>query len=101
MNTHDEFEKWWSEAGWVKEQGYEKSMAEDAFTAAWDIQQNRIPQWIPVSERLPEDKQEVLTIDADRNVEVYYFRKSVWEAWGVSAWGVSHWMPLPPLPEDE
>lgn len=59
--------------------------------------------WIPVGERLPEEKQRILSTDGKEFYLDYYAR---WEGkdnppcfcYGLS-WAVTHWMPLPQMPE--
>jgi transcription elongation factor Elf1 len=60
-------------------------------------------RWIPVSERLPEENQQILSTDGKEFYLDYYAR---WEGKdnppcfcdGLS-WAVTHWMPLPEPPE--
>ncbi len=62
-------------------------------------------RWIPVSERLPEENQQILSTDGKEFYLDYYAR---WEGKdnppcfcdGLS-WAVTHWMPLPEPPEVE
>ena len=78
-------------------------------------------RWIPVSERLPEDREEVLTIDSFEVYALSVFQKKAtvlddnndWEevenAFYIKGRGINpdsksadyptHWMPLPELPE--
>jgi hypothetical protein len=86
--------------------GYHKSLdilrqivyggGEEAVAAA----QYMMPQWIPVSERLPEIKDRVL-VSIDGRTVVAYRCNAVSEfcAWigddGYALWPPSHWMPLP------
>lgn len=61
-------------------------------------------RWIPVSERLPEENQQILSTDGKEFYLDYYAR---WEGKdnppcfcdGLS-WAVTHWMPLPEYPND-
>ncbi len=60
------------------------------------------PDWIPVTERLPEEGERVLAWDKDFNeseVATYYAH----DGWGCDAsisLNVTHWMPLPAPPTD-
>lgn len=63
------------------------------------------PQWIPVTERLPERNTEVLVCDTKEDFV------SVWEYIGDGLWfgneiiwateDITHWMPLPESPKEE
>lgn len=67
------------------------------------------PRWIPVTERLPEDRQSVLVHRDDGGIFIFeYFTTSPTdECWiddhlnVYSAYCVTHWMPLPELPKEE
>lgn len=67
-----------------------------------------LPRWIPVSERLPDDRQEVLAfVPLTHAIELCRWRADA-HNWDVPWSGtlgvdnaVSHWMPLPSLPEDK
>ena len=76
-----------------------------------DALQARIPQWISVKDRLPEDGDEVLFFVMDWVMKGKYCKQvPQWEAYlsGGSAHyhknngieHVTHWMPLPELPEE-
>ena len=62
-----------------------------------------VPRWIPVSERLPEDGQIVLTCkNGICEVQTYEARRNGWVS-GRIFWSmafVTHWMPLPDAPKD-
>ena len=65
-----------------------------------------IPQWISVKDRLPEDKQNVLTIDSESKMEVCFYEKEwkgVFQQCGglVKIFNITHWMPLPEPPKKE
>ena len=49
-----------------------------------------LPRWIPVEERLPEERVEVLLHYDDGSMEVGKY---------LGLGGVTHWMPLPEPPE--
>ena len=74
---------------------------------------DKVPEWIPVSERLPEpEKMVLLTVSGKfKNisfVDVYELGEfDTDEGWILEMWPewkdpkVTHWMPLPELPEEE
>ena len=69
---------------------------EDTGLAPEEVQQM---QWIPVEERLPEEKQRVIVRCERVGTSVGWI---LWGNWmtdiGPGAGKVTHWMPLPPLP---
>ncbi|WP_413796343.1 DUF551 domain-containing protein [Klebsiella pneumoniae] len=65
--------------------------------------------WIPVSERMPEDEQEVLTINRmghrfvsffDKHSGLYFDRLDAPAACCIERVLVTHWMPLPAAPQE-
>ncbi|HCT5575351.1 TPA: DUF551 domain-containing protein [Klebsiella pneumoniae] len=65
--------------------------------------------WIPVSERMPEDEQEVLTINRmghrfvsffDKHSGLYFDRLDAPAACCIEHVLVTHWMPLPAAPQE-
>ena len=82
----------------IKTDGYLK--AEEVIKNAPTID---IPQWIPCSERLPKENEEVLVCDADGTMEVCdleMFGRGIGLKWtdknGYECWlDVIAWMPLP------
>lgn len=59
-------------------------------------------EWIPVSERMPDDWESVLTIDISKSTRgpvtaFYNPETSLWSAHFGDLW-VTHWMPLPEPP---
>lgn len=60
-------------------------------------------RWIPVSERVPEDEELVLTYkNGQFDVQVYEKRRNGWicGGWFWSLGTVTHWMPLPKPPKE-
>jgi len=63
-------------------------------------------RWIPVSERMPDDWESVLTIDISKSTRdavtaFYNPETSLWSTPFSSDLWVTHWMPLPEPPEVE
>lgn len=59
-----------------------------------------IQRWIPVTERLPEQGQEVIVYDGGvlkPKVFAYQFWNKEYDSWA----RVTHWMPLPQAPGEE
>lgn len=59
------------------------------------------PRWIPVTERLPEDRKMVLAT-VDGVVRVAFYGNYMWEE--VETYSIfypTHWMPIPQVPESE
>ncbi|HBZ3404354.1 TPA: DUF551 domain-containing protein [Klebsiella pneumoniae] len=68
-----------------------------------------IPGWIPVSERMPDDEQEVLTINKmghrfvsffDKHSGLFFDRLDAPAACCIEHVLVTHWMPLPAAPQE-
>ena len=64
------------------------------------VQSAKVPEWIPVSERLPEDKQSVLVwCPQYQNIYCAYLEKEQWWVFGAFVQIVPNeivaWMPLP------
>lgn len=60
------------------------------------------PKWIPVSERLPEEKENVLCICRGNLVRILYFSGEVWVGFGAYIKSfVTHWMPILEPPKEE
>lgn len=66
------------------------------------------PQWIPISERLPEENEDVLITDEDGDVYIAYYDRNDWSEDSKIEWYTGHfradpvaWMPLPKAYEGE
>ena len=61
------------------------------------------PRWIPVTERLPEEKHAVIVWEPKYlNPYICFLSEGDWYVfggYGVKVFGVTHWMPLPEPPE--
>ena len=62
-----------------------------------DYYKDDVGKWIPVSERLPEEKQNVLALDKTGTAYHWEYSRSLSNIF-VSDY--THWMPLPELPEE-
>ena len=60
----------------------------------------KLPRWIPVTERLPDDDTHVLGWDGKRVRFVYVVTDLVFDAFAEKE-GITHWMPLPEPPKEE
>ena len=65
-----------------------------------EVQQTR---WIPVEERLPNPKQNVLAYSPKSGIAEADYADGFWMQyrWSSVMDGVTHWMPLPKLPKEE
>lgn len=68
--------------------------------------QQDMPKWIPVTERLPEDYEPVLTCDDHENIHIMTHTKIYKYPFGISPMHPRYfmpkwWMPLPEPPESE
>lgn len=76
---------------------------DNAAIAAIDaLEKVKLPEWIPVTERLPENDDLVLVYfkwktfpGGEVDVSAYHPRAERWE----TTWDITHWMPLPKPPE--
>lgn len=58
-------------------------------------------QWIPVTERLPEEHQPVLFCRKGGNVDAgFRIESGWWKSYGIKVKSVTHWMPLPKPPQE-
>lgn len=67
------------------------------------LEPEEIPQWIPISERLPEIGRNCLVRITGVGTDIAYYEEvGVWRIYDVK-WGgeVTHWMPLPQPPKGE
>jgi hypothetical protein len=68
-------------------------------------------EWIKVSERLPEDCQEVLVCAYNSKLKFHNIKLDCYNGYGkwqdldssydTTIWEITHWQPLPPPPEAE
>ncbi len=63
-----------------------------------------VQEWIPVTERLPEDRREVLAVLWEEEVDLVWYDKGegCWKSEFVNAYEdgeVTYWMPLPQPPK--
>ena len=64
------------------------------------------PQWIPVTERMPENGSHCLVVRFDYVtntpfVDLLWFDNSWWDRLNSGDYAVTHWMPLPEPPEED
>ena len=64
-----------------------------------------VPEWVPVNERMPEDRVRVLTCDAHGNMHILSTEASVAFPFFIHPhntryYPVTHWMPLPEPPKE-
>lgn len=52
-------------------------------------------RWIPISDGLPKDFQQVLILSEEKHITIGYRYQGCW-----LIEGVTHWMPLPKLPKE-
>ena len=96
MTQREEFEKWFFENGFLKSATIgEKMLMLQAWKAA---KQQAVPEWIPVSERLPMDGENVLIFDKYCTHGSIY-TLMYYDGFMLKHKGVTHWMPLPAAPE--
>lgn len=57
-------------------------------------------KWIPVSERLPEQGQEVI-VASYRMIKPVVFTTIFWNKEHDNWYGITHWMPLPEAPKED
>ena len=84
----------------------------DLWKAGCEGLQERMPRWIPVTEKYPDTNDDMLVTDGEDYAAGYYRPDA--NAWDSTNYGwlenrpegypcgirtVTHWMPLPPLPE--
>ena len=92
-------ELWYSDNGTERDRLHRLAAYEDTGFTPEEVQQMR---WIPVEERLPEEKQRVIVRCERVGTSVGWI---LWGNWmtdiGPGAGKVTHWMPLPKLPKEE
>ena len=69
---------------------------------------NRLPKWIPVTERLPEQGKRYLVIRFDEVTKTQFIdilwhdaHDLWWNRLYIGQYNVTHWMPLPQPPKEE
>ena len=75
-------------------------------TASNEVIAKNKPKWIPVTERLPEDYEQVLTCDENGNIHIFAHLRHFEYPFGIRPndpryYMVKWWMPLPEPPESE
>ena len=63
----------------------------------------RVPKWISVKERLPEDDENVMILSNERITFVGFYKNGQWISYSLYAiYGnvVTHWMPIPEIPKE-
>ena len=85
--------------------GIKNSFAKMCHNAADAIEELSKPRWIPVTERLPEGRVEVLVSSGvfAPFIEVAFYDGLFYSAWDgeTEIVAVTHWMPLPQPPKEE
>ena len=66
----------------------------------------QLPRWIPVTERLPEERTEVIAVTTEYDVYICDFISSVKQFWTIPGDDlhiddITHWMPLQEPPKEE
>lgn len=64
----------------------------------------RVPKWISVKDRLPEDDDDVLILSNERIIFVGCYKNGQWisySLYAIYANVVTHWMPIPEIPKEE
>ena len=98
MTQREEFEKWFFENGFLKSATIgEKMLMLQAWKAA---KAQAVPEWIPVSERLPDDDDLVLVYDSE-GTHGYIYTLRVYKQFFDKFKCVTHWMSLPKAPEQK
>ena len=91
-------ELWYSDNGTERDRLHRLAAYEDTGLTPEEVQQRR---WIPVEERLPEEKQRVIVRCERVGTSVGWI---LWGNWmtdiGPGAGKVTHWMPLPQPPKE-
>ena len=93
-----------SEIGKLRNRIADLEAESERFTAH-DAIERQDDKWIPVSERLPEDTERMLTIVYDAFEDttaisiLQHYGDGDWFSWDSRRYVVTHWMPLPELPE--
>lgn len=93
---------WWQAADAIEELSRENESLAKSVNEASEILRRR---WIPVTERLPDDRVEVLVSSGmfAPLIEVAFYDGLFYSAWDgeTEIAAVTHWMPLPEPPKEE
>ena len=101
MTQREEFEEWYKKVG-ISEYECTDEQNESLFNYSLMVWQaakaHGVPEWIPVSERLPYDDELVLVYDSE-GTHGYIYTLRVYREFFDKFKYVTHWMPLPSAPE--
>ena len=92
-------ELWYSDNGTERDRLHRLAAYEDTGLTPEEVQQM---WWIPVEERLPNPKQNVLAYSPKSGIAEADYADGFWMQyrWSSVMDGVTHWMPLPQPPKD-
>lgn len=83
-------------AVWTYDEG--DTLTDDSLRRLWE----KVPRWIPVGERLPEEEQDVVVFTNEGTHVAALDEDGIWCPSHGDGWmfpEVTHWMPLPEPPE--
>ena len=78
---------------------------DDSLCDKWMCEVKSLPKWIPVTERLPEERGSYLIVENGIVQEAFYGKEWAGDNWTdpvemYMTFHPTHWMPLPELPKD-